>query len=732
MAYGATYYVGTSGSNVNTKIQAQNSSTPWLTVNYGISQLVAGDLLIVQDGTYREALTITVSGAGAQPITIKAQSKGGVMIDGTKLVTGWTPCQSNEPDLTVGGVTNTNYANIYWAEIDTADVPDIYKAIMFEDREHLFFAQYPDQCNRAQDINQDLNYLIYLQPEAYGQTAYLLDSDVLGSNAPVTPLAPAGLEAYTYDQPDDYWNSARIVMYSHGANNSVVFNSVADFIRAEHKLVFSTSLTYALTSGGDSPDSYALLNHPHTLSRSGEYYIKPIPVNGKYRIYLWPRTTTDLTDKISVAVLSGGGGVNGISGGIYGYGIRNVVLDGLTVTGFTGDGIRFRGSAANSNTVTVRNCHVHRNHGWGIYINYADYCVVESCDVYLNTYDEARGIHLTDGKGSSVRYNRSARNGRTCISFYTMRHSQIIGNQTGTAGTHGNGISCYLNCDTVLVAYNCLFPMVTGITIQDFGNITIFGNLLYGPQSSTIMNSWGHTTGKYNRGPAIVLQNTAINNQDQAQAAFTITTDTFNTVRQPVRLFNNILHGDNSRITTQSTSNQPGERGYNLYTKYGWTQGSSYGWQLGPGEIDARATNMNTIFTDTTSRVFFLKQGSPAIGVGKNLDSLITAWRLKAMFPDFDFSRDMNGTSWAATPSMGCYEYAASRIRGPGDQGKLMAPNAFPNPLYAKDLGWFREIEPKADIFGLSGKKADFKQLAQGGVFIVQSKEYVKKIVIIK
>lgn len=717
----ANYYVGKKGSDSNTRSQAQNPLTPWLTVNYGAGQLAAGDILIVQDGTYREAVKLMVNGTGTNPITIKAQHKNGAIVMGTTPVAGWTRCRSNDSGLTVGGVINVNYDHIYWAEINQADIADIYKATFFEKQTPLFIAQYPYQMGRTvEGLLQNSGYYITLSSESNGQTAYLADNDFLGLNAPVTPSAPAGLEAYPYNQPDGYWNGARLWIYSRGANNTLVNADVADFIRSDHKVVFSQALGYALQSGSDS---YSFINHPHILSRSGEYFISPAPKNGKYRAYVWPLDTADLADNVAIATFSNG---------FYAYPVKNLIIDGFEVAGYASTGILARadGSAINEG-VAVRNCYVHHNNGWGIFLQGANGCVVESCTVYMNYAKDGRGIHLTSpGRDNLIKDNVVMWNGSTDISYYDIKHSSIIGNYVNGAGTHGNGTSCYLSCDTILLAYNKYFAGPTGITLQDFGFIVAFGNLFYSPSADHQLNSWAKSQG-YDVGPVISLQNTIIATNSSAPAAFDVETETYTSARQPVFSYNNILHGDNSGIDTD-TSGQPGGRGNNLYTKYGWTQNAQYGWALKPGEIDGRAIDMNAIFSDTAGKNFTLQKGSLAIGKGRNLDSLTAAWRLKAMFPDFDFSKDMNGNSWKAAPSVGCYEYYPAEIRGPKETGRKSGPGKkYPNPLSWKNRGQLRGAGAMY-VLDLFGRKIDIQKVARGGVSLLYTREGVKKIIILE
>lgn len=72
-----TYYVSTTGSNSNNG----GSGSPWKTISYAVAQnLKAGDEVIVRDGTYNEAVSITKSGSAAGYITVKAEHPGEALI----------------------------------------------------------------------------------------------------------------------------------------------------------------------------------------------------------------------------------------------------------------------------------------------------------------------------------------------------------------------------------------------------------------------------------------------------------------------------------------------------------------------------------------------------------------------------------------------------------------------------------------------------------------------------
>jgi hypothetical protein len=95
----ATYYVSTStGNDSYSSTQAQSTSTPWKTINHAASNMAAGDTCEIMSGTYRETVTVPVSGTASEPITFTAYSGAGtVTIDGTQQLTGWT---SYSPTMT--------------------------------------------------------------------------------------------------------------------------------------------------------------------------------------------------------------------------------------------------------------------------------------------------------------------------------------------------------------------------------------------------------------------------------------------------------------------------------------------------------------------------------------------------------------------------------------------------------------------------------------------------------
>ena len=83
-ARAATYYVATTGSDSNPGTSAQ----PFRTITYAYSRVVAGDLVLVQPGTYTDyqsawGLYLNKNGTSGSPITLQSVVRGGAIIDGT-------------------------------------------------------------------------------------------------------------------------------------------------------------------------------------------------------------------------------------------------------------------------------------------------------------------------------------------------------------------------------------------------------------------------------------------------------------------------------------------------------------------------------------------------------------------------------------------------------------------------------------------------------------------------
>lgn len=82
-----TYYVATNGDNTN---NGTSISTPWRTIQYGVSHISAGDTLYIRGGTYVEVVSVpdSASGTAGAHTTIAAYSGETPIIDGQYAIPG--------------------------------------------------------------------------------------------------------------------------------------------------------------------------------------------------------------------------------------------------------------------------------------------------------------------------------------------------------------------------------------------------------------------------------------------------------------------------------------------------------------------------------------------------------------------------------------------------------------------------------------------------------------------
>ncbi len=79
--FAGSYYVSTSGSNGNPGTETQ----PWLTIQYAVDQVAAGDTIHVNSGVYNELVTFNQSGSAGNYITLRNTAGEVPVIDGTGL-----------------------------------------------------------------------------------------------------------------------------------------------------------------------------------------------------------------------------------------------------------------------------------------------------------------------------------------------------------------------------------------------------------------------------------------------------------------------------------------------------------------------------------------------------------------------------------------------------------------------------------------------------------------------
>ncbi|MBP7737057.1 MAG: right-handed parallel beta-helix repeat-containing protein [Spirochaetes bacterium] len=604
----ATYYVDFDGGNDAN--DGRTATTPWkhcpgddnATGIPATTTLQPGNMVVFRGGVrYRGSITLQSGGAADNPIVFKGDcagfGSGQAVLDGSEQLTGWTAC-SNASDC--GG--NPNWGAIYHTTIPAQYGVTPFTANLHENGDFLWVAQEPDQPDP------------YFWDEV--DNFYVL---------PVGAMATTSLvDTANLNQADSsYWNNSSVALWINP--NIVVVRDILTYDPAAHRI------TFASVGGGgvytDRETGYAIFNSIHALDEAGEYYIHPVANgDGSHTVYLWPNNAANLGTGISVSARSFGIDLAGVS---------NVVIEGFTVQKFSGNGLTDGvgiGTVSlayrDRSNITIRNNTIRHNRkgtdsGYGgIYLGNCTECLVENNTVVENVRHS--GIFLGGGSCSVVRGNTVTRAGSTSIRFYGVTCSQIVGNTVNESnGSHANGITLYLSCNTILVARNRVLDSNSPITFQDSGNLFFVRNLIDAADRGSNVNEWppAHTDGSF--GTISFLNNTLVRNNRNAS----LNIGTYGA--SPYVSVNNIIDGGGSAGEVR--------RDYNIYTGLSWSQAPSYGWSLGAHE--SVVTDMGSLFIDPGNGDFHLAAGSPAVNAGTDITGLLPM----ISFPFFNFWIDIEG-----------------------------------------------------------------------------------------
>lgn len=628
----ATYYVSEQGNDSN----PGTLSSPWRNINYAASQANPGDTVYVRGGTYYEEIRTYRSGTAANRITFKAYSGETPIVDGTAQVTGWQQCTSAADFVDHDGNPiagrypgNANYKNIYKAVIPATDVGYGTDIHVFENGTYLMRSGLPKQLPENY-IYDNIDQYQDVDPSCFGQSNYIIDKN--------------------RNEPDGFWVGASVSVYLYNNNHHVATSKVVGWSQAEHKLTLSPALPATLTSGGTIPDCYKLENHWGCLTQLGEVYHTTNAKNNTYTVYIWPRSTADLSSSIRVSKYDRG------------FEFVNNYDDYITVDGFT-----FRGFTSGPNSGT------HGSFGVGNISAYPHTgaeiknCKILNCagtaaitmwcgtnDVYENNVVDGcrsgygiacRGLSTTTPtQGCKIRGNTINHIRSTSIKIIYSNNIEITHNKVGKSGSHGNACSLYMNNNNVLYADNITTESNSGLTMQDSSNIYIIGNILHATADNVCV-AWPNSKDTM-RGDVFVLGNT-IQRGDEKGTGGGLGFSTSGTQAKYV-VINNIIDGAMYAEDVLDVTHH-----HNLYTDYSWKQSSKYGWSLAAGEI--YNDNYTAVFNDPANYDFTIKSGSPADNKGTD----ISAYLPTDKFPDFDFSVDLYGTP-RGTPSLGACEGGSS------------------------------------------------------------------------
>lgn len=495
-----TYFVDY--DNGNDHLNGTTELTAWkhapgdtnAAVNPADVNLMPGDLILFKGGViYRGSIKVPAGGTLALPITYKGDGWGETkaIIDGGDVLTGWQQVES-----AAEAKGNPNWASMYYTIIPTPtnaaivnlheDHPDTGKT------EFLWNSQTPNPPNPY--FYDDMNSFYTIEQQYLTRTS-IVDPDVFFQSDP------------------DYWNNSQLIVWCNP--NVVRIVEILDYIPAENKVVFEELHENAIYPDGRD-QKYAIFNSIHAIDLPGEYYVNnQAEPDNTHKVYLWPRDTADLDERISYSIRK------------YGFDIAEndyVTIEGFEIRKHSADTIRLgggigtiSGSHLQKTGIRVRNNLITHNRQAGnsygvIFLSNAVDSVVENNDMIDNP--KHKGIFGAGVVNTTIQNNEMVRPGSTSLSLYTSRQTRLIGNHIShSLGSHANGITMYLECEDILVANNVVLHSASPLTFQDSGNIYIINNVIDGDHNLSNVNEWGDTShGPWVRGAIYFLNNTMTHN----------------------------------------------------------------------------------------------------------------------------------------------------------------------------------------------------------------------------
>jgi hypothetical protein len=489
-----TWYVdGTNGSNSYDGKYATfqgGSSGPFLTIAKAMTVAVTpGDMVYVRTGTYQEGITFAASGASGQPITVRNYGTEAVTLSGSNTVAAgaWTKCTSS----------GDAHGNPNWAHLYKANLPAGTRWLnsnLFQDTTRLMLAQDGEPSDRYWVENVDNYHQLATQGSVTQTTITDTNLDSYGGASLVTA------DAY-------------VIVWCDG--NSIRMGRITGWDAGTHKITF-TDLTYApyYWSGHYY---YSIINSwtSEVFDKQGEYWVAYDEVSGQRECLVWPWDEDDLA--AGAATITATASQPSINFGTRTY----CTVQGLTFSKGYG-----RAATTTGNHCQIVNCSFPSwsaigeqdagNVGYTLYAGDGavdgSYTLFDGCsltDYIGNNHGLMLGGSAAHSRVTNCTVDYQSGTGIINFASYVEISHNVVKN---CRGPHANGITgAYLGAHDVLIAHNYIYDSANGLTLQNCGNVTVYGNVIDGgthaPQGYAMVD-WGGSGGVW--GYWRILHNTIL------------------------------------------------------------------------------------------------------------------------------------------------------------------------------------------------------------------------------
>ncbi len=467
----ANYYVDyliddCNNYNVSTRTCGNGDRQAYNTVQEGLNFVQAGQTLAIRGGTYREAIVLKNSGTETQRVIIRSYPNEEAIIDGSKVVTGWKKCSSQQECL-----GNQNWQNIYYASVPQS--VDAFGNPM-QGLEFTFTSQYPNMPDRF--YKDDIGHYLTVPPQDVANHS-IIDSRLAGLGGSTLVGSYIGIWIFP---------------------NGVVYKKILNYIPSENKILFeevNTSVGPCVYQ--DRNTNYSILNHYNSLifDSEGEFYVNETVVSGNKKIYLWPLHGVNLETSGEISIND--------KSELLTFGIQNfTTIDGLIFQKSKGNLMFTAWHGGNYNNI-LRNNELRFNDGGSSYSNgiylYGDTYNFLAENNYM--HDNRGGYRGFTGGGfnTTIRNNYIKKQSGDAF-FLACTGCYILNNTiTGGLGVHYGGIKAYAGNKNLLIADNKIINNNEPVVYQLMENVTVYNNYIIYNNSGEepcLVNQWRPNTGK--------------------------------------------------------------------------------------------------------------------------------------------------------------------------------------------------------------------------------------------